>query len=100
LERVEEAPEGYRCSVPKISTFYGIVVAMYFDEQGVPHFHARYAGDQASIAIATLEVLAGSLPDRALRLVLDWASLHHDELEENWTRARNELPLEPIPPLP
>ncbi len=36
-------------------------------EHGVPHFHAIYAGDDASIAIETetLELLAGSLPDRA-----------------------------------
>jgi hypothetical protein len=85
--------------VPRISSFYGIVIAMYFDEHGVPHFHARYAGAQASISIATLELLAGSLPERALRLVVEWASLHQGELNENWERARAELPLEPIPPL-
>ena len=86
--------------VPRISAFYGIVIAMYFDEHGVPHFHARYAGQRASVAIATLEVLAGSLPERALRLVHEWAALHRGELEENWLRARDELPLEPIAPLP
>jgi len=86
--------------VPRISAFYGIVIAMYFDEHGVPHFHASYAGQRASVAIATLEVLAGSLPERALRLVHEWAALHCGELEENWLRARDELPLEPIAPLP
>ena len=65
-----------------------------------PHFHARYAGQQASVAIATLETLAGSLPERALRLVREWAALHQGELEENWLRARDEAPLEPIAPLP
>ena len=39
---------------------------MYYAEHGVPHFHALYAGEEASIAIDTLEVLAGGLPDRAL----------------------------------
>jgi uncharacterized protein DUF4160 len=57
--------------MPRISAFYGIVIAMFYEEHGVPHFHARYAGERASIAIATLEVLAGSLPERALRLVRD-----------------------------
>jgi phosphomannomutase len=28
--------------VPRISAFYGIVIAMYFDEHPPPHFHARY----------------------------------------------------------
>lgn len=85
--------------MPRISEFYGIVIAMYYAEHGVPHFHARYAGREASVAIDTLEVLGGSLPDHALRLVREWASLHHAELELDWERARAAQPLEPIAPL-
>jgi len=66
--------------MPRISEFYGVVIAMYFAEHGVPHFHALYAGREASIAIETLEILAGSLPDRAVRLVREWARLHRAEL--------------------
>ena len=72
---------------------------MYYAEHGVPHFHALYAGHDASIAIETLEVLGGSLPDRALRLVREWAKLHRDELEDDWRRARDHEPLSRIPPL-
>ena len=85
--------------MPRISEFYGIVITMYYAEHGVPHFHALYAGEDASVAIATLEVLAGSLPDRALRLVREWAALHRDELEADWELARTGQPLERIPPL-
>jgi Protein of unknown function (DUF2442)/Domain of unknown function (DUF4160) len=67
---------------------------------GIPHFHALYAGRDASIAIETLEVLGGSLPDRALRLVREWATLHRAELEADWQRARDGQPLDRIPPLP
>jgi Domain of unknown function (DUF4160) len=49
-------------SVPRISEFYGIAIAMYYAEHGVPHFHGLYAGQDASIAIDSLEILAGSLP--------------------------------------
>lgn len=73
---------------------------MYHAEHGVPHFHALYGGRDASIAIASLEVLGGSLPDRALRLVREWAELHRAELEEDWRRARDGQPLERIAPLP
>lgn len=86
--------------MPRISQFYGIAIAMYYAEHGVPHFHALYASNDASIAIVSLEVLAGSLPDRALRLVREWAALHRAELEANWQRARDAQPLERIPPLP
>ena len=85
--------------MPRISEFYGIVIAMYYAEHGLPHFHARYAGQEASGAIETLEVLAGSLPDRALRLVREWATLQRADLEADWQRARADQPLEPIPPL-
>lgn len=51
--------------MPRVSAFYGIVIAMYHHEHGVPHFHAIYSGDRASIAIETLEVLEGWIPRRA-----------------------------------
>lgn len=86
--------------MPRISAFYGIVIAMYYDEHGVPHFHARYAEHDASIAIDTLEILGGSLPRRALTLVREWAEQHREELEANWERARDEQPLEAIEALP
>jgi Domain of unknown function (DUF4160) len=85
--------------VPRISELYGIVIAMYYAEHGVPHFHAVYAGEEASISVESLEVLAGSLPDRVLRLVREWAALHRLDLDMNWQRAREARPLEPIRPL-
>ena len=72
---------------------------MYYAEHGAPHFHALYAGAEASVAIETLELLAGRLPERALRLVREWAELHRDELLANWVRARDAAPLERIAPL-
>ena len=86
--------------MPRISEFYGIVIAMYYREHGVPHFHAVYAGNTASIEISTLDVIAGSLPPRALRLVREWAEAHQAELDANWQRARTDEPLERIEPLP
>ena len=40
--------------------------------------------------IETLEVLRGSLPRRALALVLEWAAAHREELRANWDRARSD----------
>lgn len=39
--------------VPRISEFYGIVIAMYYREHGVPHFHATYAGETVVVSIQT-----------------------------------------------
>jgi Domain of unknown function (DUF4160) len=86
-------------SVPTISRFFGIVIAMYFDDHGPPHFHARHATGEAKVRIDMLEAIESSLGRRQLRLVLAWAELHHDELVENWRRAHAGETLQPIPPL-
>jgi hypothetical protein len=86
--------------VPTISVFYGIVIAMFFNDHDPPHFHARYAEHRARIAIDTGDPLDGDLPARATRLVKEWTELHRDELEEDWRLAQELQPLRPIEPLP
>jgi len=73
---------------------------MYFADHAPPHFHAVYAGEEAVIAIATGEILRGGLPDRALRMVREWASMHRDELIANWERTQVPEQPAPIAPLP
>jgi hypothetical protein len=85
--------------VPTISRFMGIVIAMFFDDHGPPHFHARHAEGSAKVRIDTVEVIDSSLPRRQLRLVLAWAELHQDELLENWRLARLGETLQEIEPL-
>lgn len=82
-----------------ISRFFGLVVAMYYNDHDPPHFHVRYGDHQALVAISDLRILAGGLPPRALGLVVEWASLHREGLLENWERARRGEPLRLIPPL-
>ena len=86
--------------MPRISEFHGIVIAMYYREHGVPHFHATHGGQAAAISIATLDPIAGTLPPPQLRLVRAWAAMHRSELATNWERARVDVPLERIAPLP
>jgi hypothetical protein len=84
--------------MPEVSRFFGIVIAMYYTEHGVAHFHAEYGGAEVSIEVET-GVIRGELAPRALRLVLEWAALHRRELLENWERARQRQPLNRIAPL-
>ncbi len=72
---------------------------MYFDDHLPPHFHAIYGEFEAIVNINTLAVISGKLPPRALGLVMEWAYLHHDELEIQWEKARNLTPLDKIAPL-
>ena len=87
--------------MPTICRFYGILIFMFHGEVGNhrPHFHAQYGGFAASYGIDPLTRLSGGLPQRAERLVMEWARIHRDELLENWQRARRREALLPIYPL-
>jgi hypothetical protein len=55
-------------AMPRISEFYGIIIAMYYSDHAPPHFHAIYAEHEALIDLNTLDILQGSVPRRALAL--------------------------------
>jgi hypothetical protein len=77
-------PNPKEFDMPTISLFYGLVIRMYWDDHAPPHFHVDYGEFRAQYAIATLELLRGSLPRRAHALVLEWATMHRVELMEDW----------------
>jgi hypothetical protein len=88
--------------MPQICSFYGITIWMYYDETphgGRPHFHASYGDAEATVDIEDLTVIAGQLPPRARRLVIEWAAARQGDLHDNWTRAREHRPLMPVEPL-
>jgi hypothetical protein len=85
--------------MPALSRFYGIVIKMYYNEHGVPHFHAIYAEDAASIRIDTLEFLGGYLPPVARKLVMQWGVVNRDALLKNWKLSQDGQPLDVIPGL-
>ncbi len=85
--------------MPVISTFFGIVIRMFYQEHGVAHFHAEYQGQQATFTFDG-KILAGALRSRtALRLIEEWATSRREALEANWRRAMAGEPLEKIEPL-
>lgn len=76
--------------MPTISMFYGILVAIFFEEgerHHLPHIHVRYAGQKSAIAIEDGQILAGSIPPKQLKLVQAWIEIHKDELYANWELA-------------
>ena len=85
--------------MPEIARFFGIVIKMFWDDHPPPHFHAFYGDQQALIDIQTLSVFAGRLSPRALGLVIEWATLHQQELMENWRRTEALEALRPVDPL-
>jgi len=87
--------------MPTLGKFYGIQITIRPSEGShvLPHFHARYAEFNASIAIGTIEVLAGSVPGRAMEMVMIWGTLHRAELQAAWEALQSgRLPakIEPL----
>jgi len=85
--------------MPEISRFFGIVIGMFFNDHGPPHFHARYGEHEIRVNITTGEIMTGRFPRRAEKLVAEWLSLHRDELLEDWKLAAARKPLKKIEPL-
>ena len=85
--------------MPTISVFYGILIQMFWRDHAPPHFHALYAEYEAQIDIRTLEIIEGSLPNRALALVLEWAARHRAALMEDWNLCEAKQPPRKIQPL-
>ena len=69
--------------MPEISRFFGIVIAMFYNDHSPPHFHARYGSEERLLQYKT----SGSwkLPRRAMDMVTEWATRHRFELAENWS---------------
>ena len=70
--------------MPVISSFFGILIKMYFGDHVPPHCHAEYGEFKAQVSISNFGIIEGYLPPKALALVVEWAMVHQEELKENW----------------
>jgi hypothetical protein len=72
--------------MPIISSFYGIIIRMYFkdsEQHHTPHFHAKYAEYEASFDLDG-NILAGEFPPKKSNYVAVWADIHREELAALW----------------
>jgi len=83
--------------MPIMSVFFGIIIRMYHDDHPPPHFHAAYQGLEAFVRISDGEILIGTLPKKAARIVRQWALDHQAELMANWERGEALEPMQLIP---
>ncbi|MFM7572600.1 MAG: DUF4160 domain-containing protein, partial [Snowella sp.] len=73
--------------------FYGIIIKLFFADHPPPHFHAIYGDYDALINLKTLEIIEGDLPNRATKMVIEWAKIYQSELLKMWnTQEFNKLP--------
>ena len=81
--------------MPEIARFYGIVIKLFFGDHPPPHFHAVYGEHVGVFNINTLEMIEGDLPRRAKKLVIEWATINRDQLQNMW----NSQEFHKLPPL-
>jgi len=55
-----------------------------------PHFHVKYAENEATINIETGDLIKGFLANKQLRLVQAWVEIHRDELRRNYETLNAE----------
>ena len=72
--------------MPIISSFYGIIIQMYFRDEGkhkTPHFHAEYAEYSAVFDLKGKRI-DGKMPRKKINLIVAWAQIHEEELAAAW----------------
>ncbi|WP_219725806.1 DUF4160 domain-containing protein [Cylindrospermopsis raciborskii] len=62
----------------------GIIIKLFFADYPPAHFHAIYGEYNAIFNLETLEFIEGDLPNRAIKMVVEWASLYQGELLKMW----------------
>lgn len=80
--------------MPVISTFYGILIYMYFfDEERhhKPHIHAKYSDQEAVIEIPSGTVLAGTIKKSKLKLIQAWIEIHQDDGKLEFSRKGHTI---------
>ncbi len=58
--------------MPAISTFYGIIIYMYFmdnKQHKLPHIHVKYQEHEVIVEIPDGKILEGNIPSRKMKLL-------------------------------
>ncbi|MDF7824237.1 DUF4160 domain-containing protein [Pontiellaceae bacterium B12227] len=85
--------------MPVVSTFFGIIIRMYYNDHNPPHIHVEYQDSKAVVDFKG-NILKGDLASRtALKLVREWVDLHPEELVDDWNAAREGRKIKRIDPL-
>ena len=76
--------------MPSISTFYGIIIYLYFmdnKQHNLPHIHVKYQEHEVIVSIPEGNILEGNIPTPKMKLLQAWIEIHKDELVANWELA-------------
>ena len=82
--------------MPEVSRFFGMRIAIYYNEHNPPHFHVYYQAFDASYSIESGKRIKGKLPVNLEKIIVKWSKKNRTELLNNWNLAKNKRPLTKI----
>ena len=84
--------------MPTIAYIGAIQIRIYYDDHGVPHFHAVSPEFDVKLTIQDFAIISGNgqLRGRDLAAIRSWGQKHHVVLLKNWYLAREGKPLQDI----
>jgi hypothetical protein len=78
--------------MPELARIDSIIIRLFFHDtvqHHQPHIHAKYA-EYAAVYSIEGGKLAGVLPAKQEKILLDWLLIHHDEVKTAWLLAVND----------
>lgn len=77
--------------MPTVAVVDGINIQVYWDDHPPSHFHVEYGEYRAQIAIDSLRIINGYIPNAQLRKVIAWAKPRRNQLLEAWIKCQSDL---------
>ncbi len=77
--------------MPSIDSINGIKIHIYNGEHRPPHIHAVYNEYEVLINIESLDIYAGELPKKQLKVVFDWLEGNADWSLDVFYQLNSEL---------
>ncbi|KTQ83943.1 hypothetical protein NS226_21990 [Aureimonas ureilytica] len=75
--------------MPTLMVIGGIKITVYADDHNPPHFHILTAEGDVLVRISTMQVMAGTIRAKDLRIAMDWVLAHRREIENEWDRLNS-----------
>ena len=84
--------------MPTVGRIGAIQIRFYYEDHGVPHFHAVSPNFDFKFTVVDFSIISGNgrIRGRDLAVIRAWAQRHRDVLYLNWQRARDGEPLQDI----
>ena len=70
--------------MPTVKRFGALAIRIYADDHNPPHFHIEGPEFRVLVSIASLDVIAGHAPARAIAEALRWAAENRADLALKW----------------